>query len=157
MAVKPIPEGYHSLTPYLIVDGAAKAIEFYVKALGAVEVMRMPGPNGRIGHAEVRIGDSHLMLADEHPEMGALGPRPGTPSPISLLLYVDDCDAVIERAAAAGAKVTRPPADQFYGDRSGGFTDPFGHSWYVSTHDKDISNEEMRRAVDERIREAEKK
>lgn len=157
MAVKPVPEGYHSLTPYLIVDGAAKAIEFYVKALGAVEVMRMPAPNGRIGHAEIRIGDSHLMLADEHPEMGALGPRPGAPSPVSLLLYVADCDAVIARAAAAGAKVTRPPADQFYGDRSGGFTDPFGHSWYVSTHIKDVSNEEMRRAVDERIREAEKK
>ena len=157
MAVKPIPEGYHALTPYLIVDGAAAAIDFYRKAFGAVEVMRMPAPNGRIGHAEVRIGDSHLMLADENPAMGYRGPKSGGGNSISLLLYVADCDAVIERAIAAGAKVTRPPADQFYGDRSGGITDPFGHSWYVSTHVRDVSEEEMRRVTEEKIAEAEKK
>jgi PhnB protein len=157
MAVKSIPEGYHSLTPYLIVDGAAAAIDFYVKALGAVEVMRMPGANGRIGHAEIRIGDSHLMLADEDPAMGYRGPKSGGGNAISLLLYVPDCDAVIGRAVAEGATLTRPPADQFYGDRSGGFADPFGHSWYVSTHVRDVSEEEMRRMAQEKAREAEKK
>ncbi|HET9794847.1 MAG TPA: VOC family protein [Thermoanaerobaculia bacterium] len=157
MSVKPIPEGYHALTPYLIVDGAAAAIDFYVKAFGAVELMRMPAPNGRIGHAEVRIGDSHLMLADEDPAMGYRGPKSGGGNAISLLLYVADCDAVISRAVAAGATLTRPPADQFYGDRSGGVTDPFGHSWYVSTHVRDVSDEEMRRVVDEKIRTAGKK
>lgn len=139
---KPIPDGYHSLTPYLIVKGAAKAIEFYKKAFGATELLRMPGPNGTIGHAEIKIGDSPLMLADESPAMGFRGPASGG-SPISLLLYVPDCDAVIDRAVAAGARVTRPAADQFYGDRSGGITDPFGHSWYVSTHIEDVSPEEM--------------
>jgi len=157
MAVKPIPEGYHALTPYLIVDGAAAAIDFYVRAFGAVEVMRMPAPNGRIGHAEVRIGDSHLMLADEDPSMGYRGPKSGGGNAVSLLLYAEDCDAVIERAVAAGATLTRPPADQFYGDRSGGVTDPFGHSWYVSTHIRDVPEEEMRRVVAEKVREAEKK
>ena len=157
MPVKPIPEGYHALTPYLIVDGAAAAIDFYVRAFGAVEVMRIPGPNGRLGHAEVRIGDSHLMLADENPEMGFRGPKSGGGSAVSLVLYVPDCDAVIERAVAAGATLTRPPADQFYGDRSGGFTDPFGHSWYVSTHVRDVSEEEMRAASEKKVQEAEKK
>jgi len=157
MPVKPIPEGYHALTPYLIVDGAAAAIDFYVRAFGAVEVMRMPAPNGRIGHAEVRIGDSHLMLADEDPSMGFRGPKSGGGNAVSLLLYVADCDAVVDRAVAAGAKVTRPVADQFYGDRTGGILDPFGHAWYVSTHVKDVSDEEMRRVTEEKIREAGKK
>lgn len=157
MPVKPIPEGYHALTPYLIVDGAAAAIDFYVRALGAVEVMRMPAPGGRIGHAEVKIGDSHLMLADEDPAMGYRGPKSGGGNSISLLLYVADCDAVIERAVAAGATLTRPAADQFYGDRSGGFTDPFGHAWYVSTHVRDVSEEEMREASERKVRETEKK
>jgi len=157
MPVKPIPEGYHALTPYLIVEGAAAAIDFYVRAFGAVEVMRIPGPNGRLGHAEVRIGDSHLMLADENPEMGFRGPKSGGGNAVSLVLYVPDCDAVIERAVAAGATLTRPPADQFYGDRSGGFTDPFGHSWYVSTHVRDVSEEEMRAASEKKVQEAEKK
>ena len=148
--------GYHALTPYLIVNGAAKAIDFYKKAFGATELMRMPGPNGKIGHAEVRIGDSALMLADEDPSMGFRGPQSGGGTAISLLLYVEDCDAVINRAVAAGAKLTRPPADQFYGDRSGGVTDPFGHAWYISTHVEDVPPDEMKRRSDEKVREAEK-
>ncbi len=156
MSVKPIPEGYEGVTPYLIVDGAAAAIAFYEKVFGAVEVMRMPGPDGKIGHAEVRIGRGHIMLADANPGMGYRAPSGGGNS-ISLLVYAESCDAVIARAAAAGAKVTRPPADQFYGDRSGGFTDPFGHDWYVSTHVRDVSNEEMRRMAEEKAGEAEKK
>lgn len=156
MAVKTIPEGYEGVTPYLIVEGASKAIDFYVKVFHATEVMRMPGPDGRIGHAEVRIGKGHVMLADQNLSMGYRAPSGGGNS-ISLLVYSDDCDAVIARAAAAGAKVTRPPADQFYGDRSGGFTDPFGHDWYVSTHVRDVSEEEMRRGAEERSREAAKK
>ncbi len=143
--VKPIPEGYHVVTPYLIVDGAAAAIEFYKKAFGAKEVMRMPAPGGRIGHAEVKIGDSHVMLADENLEMKARSPRSVGGSPISLLLYVDDVDKTVDRAVAAGAKLTRPVADQFYGDRTGGLEDPFGHQWYVATHVEDVSPEEMRK------------
>ena len=152
---KPIPAGYETLTPYLIVRGASDAIEFYKKAFGAVEVMRMPAANGRIGHAEVRIGKGHLMLADEDPDMGYRAPQPGGTNAISLLLYVEDCDAVVKRAVAAGATLTREPADQFYGDRSGGFTDPFGHSWYVSTHVRDVSQEEMRRVMEEKAHESE--
>ncbi len=156
MAVRSIPEGYEGVTPYLIVEGAAKAIEFYAKVFHAVEVMRMPGPNGRIGHAEVRIGKGHVMLADQNPAMGYRAPSGGG-NAVSLLVYAEDCDAVIARAKAAGAKVTREPADQFYGDRSGGFTDPFGHDWYVSTHVRDVSAEEMRRGAEERSRAAGKK
>ena len=143
--VRPIPQGYQAVTPYLIVDGAADAIEFYKKAFGATEVMRMPGPDGRIGHAEVRIADSHVMLADEAKEMGHKGPKTVGGSPISLLLYVEDVDKVVDRAVAAGAKLTRPVADQFYGDRTGGIEDPFGHQWYVATHVEDVSPEEMRK------------
>jgi len=153
--VKPIPEGYHALTPYLIVDGAAAAIDFYTRAFGAVEVMRMPGAHGRIGHAEIKIGDSPLMLADEDPAMGYRGPKEGGGNAISLVLYVEDCDAVVARAVAAGARVTRPVEDQFYGDRSGGITDPFGHSWYVMTHVRDVSEEEMKRVMAEKSRAAE--
>jgi PhnB protein len=141
--VRPIPEGYEGPTPYLIVDGAAAAIDFYKKAFGAKEAMRFPGPNGRIGHADVVIGGGHVMLADASPEMGAKGPEAFGGSPVSLCIYVEDVDKVFERAVAAGAKVTRPVADQFYGDRTGGLTDPFGHSWYVMTHVEDVSNEEM--------------
>jgi len=143
MPVKPIPEGYHTLTPYIIVDGAARAIDFYKRAFGATETMRMPAPNGRIGHAEVRIGDSAIMLADEHPEMGAQGPRHYKGSPVSLLLYVTDVDATVKRAVEAGAKIKRPVADQFYGDRTGGLEDPFGHQWWIATHIEDVSPEEM--------------
>jgi PhnB protein len=143
MPVKPIPEGYHTLTPYLIVDGAARAIDFYKRAFGATETMRMPAPGGRIGHAELRIGDSAIMLADEHPEMGAHGPRHTQGSPVSLVLYVMDVDATVKRAVDAGAKIKRPVADQFYGDRTGGLEDPFGHNWWVATHIEDVSPEEM--------------
>jgi PhnB protein len=141
--VNPVPEGYHSVTPYLIVDGAAAAIDFYKQAFGATEVMRMPGPGGKIGHAEIKIGDSHIMLADEHPEMDALGPRTVGGTPVKLMIYIEDVDAVVDRAVAAGAKLTRPVADQFYGDRTGGIEDPFGHSWYVATHIEDVPMEEM--------------
>ncbi len=143
--VKPIPDGYNTVTPYLIVDGAAAAIEFYKKIFGAKEVMRMPAPGGRIGHAEVKIGDSHVMLADENPDMNARSPKSVGGSPISLLLYVDDVDKTVDRAIAAGAKLKRPVADQFYGDRTGGIEDPFGHQWYVATHIEDVSPEEMQK------------
>ena len=143
--VKPIPEGYGTVTPYLIVDGAARAIEFYKEAFGAEEIFRMESSGGRVGHAEIKIGDSHLMLADEHPEMGARGPRSFGGSPISLALYVEDVDATVSRAVEAGAKLTRPVANQFYGDRTGGLEDPFGHAWYVATHVEDVSEEEMKK------------
>lgn len=137
------PEGYHSLTPYLVCDGAAKAIEFYKSAFNAVEVMRMPGPDGKLAHAEIKIGDSHLMLADESSAINAYAPGHYGGSPAGLLLYVEDCDSTVATAVANGAKVTRPVQDQFYGDRSGGITDPFGHNWYIHTHIKDVSMEEM--------------
>lgn len=143
--VKSIPDNYNSVTPYLIVDGAARAIEFYKQAFGATETVRMDGPDGRIGHAEIKIGDSHIMLADEHPEMGARGPQTIGGSPVSLLLYVEDVDATVNRAVEAGAKLTRPVKDQFYGDRTGGLEDPFGHAWYVATHVEDVAPEEMRK------------
>ena len=141
--VKPIPDGYGSVTPYLIVNGAARAIEFYKQAFGATETFRMEGPGGRVGHAEIKIGDSHVMLADEHPEMGARGPQTIGGSPISLVLYVEDVDATVSQAVEAGAKLTRPVKNQFYGDRTGGLEDPFGHAWYVATHVEDVSEEEM--------------
>jgi PhnB protein len=143
--VKPIPEGYHSATPYLIVKDAARAIEFYKRAFGATELLRMAAPGGKIGHAEIKIGDSPIMLADEVPDMGALSPESLGGTPVSILLYVEDVDAVFNQAIAAGAKVQRPVKDQFYGDRSGGVTDPFGHVWYVATHKEDVSPEEMRK------------
>jgi PhnB protein len=145
--VKPIPEGYHSVTPYLIVDGAAAAIEFYKKIFGAIEVVRMPAPGGRIGHAEIKIGDSHVMLADENPEMNARSPKSVGGSSISLLLYVENVDKIVERAVAAGAKLERPVEDKFYGDRMGGIVDPFGHLWYVGTHIEDVSPEEMKKRM----------
>jgi PhnB protein len=143
--VKPIPEGYHTATPYLIVKDAARAIEFYKKAFGATELMRMPGPGGKIGHAEIKIGDSPIMLADEVPGMGFRSPESLGGSPISILLYVENVDVVFSEALAAGAKVQRPVADQFYGDRTGGVTDPFGHVWYIATHKEDVSPEEMKK------------
>ena len=145
--VKAIPEGYHSVTPYLIMDGAAAAIEFYKKAFGAVEVMRMPGPDGRIGHAEIKIGDSNVMLADENLEMNARSPKSVGGSPVSLLLYVEDVDKIVARAVAAGAKLEQPVEDKFYGDRMGGIEDPFGHRWYVGTHIEDVSPEEMKKRM----------
>lgn len=147
MANKPksIPDGYHNVTPYLIVSDAAAAIEFYKKAFGATELMRMPKPNGKIGHAEIRIGDSPIMLADEAPEAGARSPRTIGGSPVSIFLYVDDVDTVFTKAVNGGAKVQRPLADQFYGDRTGGVEDPFGHLWYIATHVEDVSPEEMKK------------
>jgi PhnB protein len=147
MANKPksIPDGYHSATPYLIVNDAAAAIEFYKKAFGATELMRLPKPNGKIGHAEIKIGDSPIMLADEAPEVGARSPRTIGGSPVSILLYVDDVDTTFTKAVNGGAKVQRPVADQFYGDRTGGVEDPFGHLWYIATHVEDVSPEEMKK------------
>ena len=143
MAVKPIPEGYHSVTPYLTLDDAARAIEFYKKAFGAVGLLRMPAPGGRIGHAEIKIGDSPIMLADENPEMGNRSPRKLGGSPISLMVYVKDVDAQVAQAVAAGGKLVRPVADQFYGDRTGGIDDPFGYHWYLATHVEDVPPAEL--------------
>jgi PhnB protein len=143
MAVKPIPDGYHSVTPYLILDNATAALEFYKKALGAVELMRFPAPGGKIGHAEIKIGDSPVMLADESPEMNARSARTIGGSPISLMVYVEDVDALVARAVAAGAKLVRPVANQFYGDRTGGIDDPFGFHWYIATHIEDVPPDEL--------------
>jgi len=143
--VKPIPEGYHSITPYLYIRGAAEALEFYKKAFGAVEVMRMPAPGGKIGHAEIKIGDSKLMMADEFPEMGARGPKTIGGSAVGLMLYVEDVDAVVKQAVAAGATLKKPVENQFYGDRSGFLEDPFGHGWYVSTHIEEVPMEELKK------------
>ena len=148
MATKPIPEGYHSITPYLIVNGAANAIDFYKQAFGAVELMRMAGPDGRLGHAEIRIGDSVIMLADEHPEMGYRSPKSLGGSGVSLMVYVERVDEVFGRAVAKGAKQLQPIKDQFYGDRSGTLQDPFGHTWTVATHVEDVPPEEMRRRAE---------
>jgi PhnB protein len=143
--VKPIPDGYHEVTPYLIVDGAARALDFYKKVFGASERMRMPGPGGKIGHAEIAIGRSVVMLADEHPDMGARGPRSLGGSPVSLMVYVPDADATVKAAVGAGAKLVRPVEDKFYGDRTGTIEDPFGHQWHVGTHTEDVSPEELQR------------
>jgi PhnB protein len=143
--VKPIPEGYHTVTPYLIVHDAAHAIEFYKRAFGATELFRMAHPGGKVGHAEIKIGDSHVMLADEHPEIGARSPKSIGGSPISIMVYVEDVDAVFNRAVAAGAKVVRPVENKFYGDRIGGLEDPFGYQWYVSTHIEDVPPEELKK------------
>lgn len=145
--VSPIPAGYHAVTPYLIVDGAAKALDFYVQVFGAKEVMRMPGPDGRVAHAEILIGDSHVMLADEAPQMGIRGPQPGAATPLSLMVYVPDVDAMFAKAIAAGASEQRAVMDQFYGDRSGTLRDPFGHVWTISTHIEDVTPEEAQRRM----------
>ena len=140
--VKPIPEGYHSLTPYLTIDGAAKALEFYKQAFGATELFRMEH-QGKIGHAEMKIGDSPFMLADESPQMGNKGPKALGGTPVSLMIYVDDVDTIYKQAIAAGGVELKPLQDQFYGDRSGTLTDPFGHIWTVATHKEDVSSEEI--------------
>jgi PhnB protein len=147
MAPRPIPEGYHTATPYLIIKGAAAALEYYKKAFGAREIMRFATPGGMIGHAEIKIGDSTIMLADEHPDMGYRSPKSLGGSPVSILLYVEDVDRWFERAIAAGGKVERPLANQFYGDRTGVLVDPFGHVWSIATHVEDVSAEEMDRRV----------
>lgn len=146
---KPIPEGHRAVTPYLIVKGAAQAIAFYKNAFGATEEMTpLIQPDGRIGHAELTIGDSKIMLADEFPERDIRGPQSPGASPVSLHLYVEAVDAVVERAVIAGAIIKRPVQDQFYGDRSGSIVDPFGHVWHVATHIEDLEPEELRRRAE---------
>lgn len=149
MSVKAIPEGYHSITPYMVMHDAAAAIDFYKNVFGATELFRMDSPGGKIGHCEMMFGDSHIMLADEHPEMGALSPRSVGGTPVSLMLYIEDVDTVFKRAIAAGATELRPITDQFYGDRSGMISDPFGHIWTVATHVEDVPPEEMERRAKE--------
>lgn len=146
MGVRAIPEGYHAVTPYLIVNDAKQALEFYKEGLGATELFRMD-MGSRIGHAEFQIGDSRIMVSDEFPEAGAKSPKTLGGSPVLIHLYVDNVDTFVERAVGAGAKVIRPVADQFYGDRSGGFEDPFGHLWHVATHIEDVSPDEMQRRM----------
>jgi uncharacterized glyoxalase superfamily protein PhnB len=146
-AVKPIPEGMHSLTPHLICAGAADAIKFYAQAFGAVEQVRLPGPDGKLMHASVKIGDSILMLVDEMAGCAMIGPRSLKGSPVVIHLYVPDVDATVERAVAAGARLTMPPADMFWGDRYAQLEDPFGHRWSVATHQRDVTHEQMQEAV----------
>ncbi len=144
MPVRPIPEGYHSITPYLVISGAAKAIDWYKQAFGAQQTLRMEDPTtGKIGHAELKIGDSYIMLADEYPDMGYRSPKTLGGAGISLLLYVKDVDGTVKQAVDAGAKLDRPLQDQFYGDRTGTIQDPFGHVWTIATHIEDVSPEEM--------------
>ena len=145
--VKPVPDGMRSVTPHLVCAGAAEAIEFYKKAFGAVEVARLPGSGGKLMHAQIRIGDSAVMLVDEMPEWGALGPKSLKGSPVTIHLYVDDADAFIARAVKAGATVTMPVDDMFWGDRYGKLEDPFGHHWSVGTHVRDVSMDEMQQAM----------
>lgn len=151
--VKAKPDGYHTATAYLIVDNAKAAIDFYKRAFGATEIMRMDMPGGRIGHAEIKIGDSPIMLADEFPEMNARGPHAIGGTPVSIMLYVEDVDAVAKQAETAGAKITRPLEDQFYGDRTAGLEDPFGHHWHIATHKEDVPPEEMARRHEKFIKE----
>jgi PhnB protein len=143
--VKPIPPGYHSITAYLCIDGASAAIDFYKRAFGAKERLRMDAPGGKIGHAELVIGDSAFMLADEFPEMQFFAPKPGVGTPVNMHLYVKDVDAMFQRAIAAGAQVVRAIEDKFYGDRTGSLRDPFGHVWHLATHKEDLSMAEMKR------------
>ena len=154
MPVSPIPEGYHSVTPYLILKNAAAAIEFYKKAFGAVELFRMEAPGGKIGHAEIKIGDSPVMLADEYPDMGFRGPESLGGTSVNLMIYVDDVDKIYPEAIAAGGKEMRPLRNQFYGDRSGTLTDPFGHVWTISTHVEDVSEEELAKRAEAAMKEA---
>ena len=148
MPVNPIPEGYHSVTPYLIVKGAAEAIEFYKTAFGATELMRFEGPGGTIAHAEIKIGNSPVMLGEECPAWGAVAPQAGGTTPVGIMIYVENADAMFAEAVEAGATVKKPLQDQFYGDRSGTITDPWGHQWTISTHIEDVSAEEMQRRME---------
>jgi PhnB protein len=148
-SAKPIPDGYPRVTPYLCCDGAAAAIDFYTSVLGAKEKVRMGAPGGKIGHAELELGDSIVMLADEHPEMGFLGPKSVGGTPVTISVYVENVDEVFERALAEGASAERPVEDQFYGDRTGQFQDPFGHRWHVATHVEDVPPDEMQKRAAE--------
>ena len=151
----PVPfqaRGYHSLTPYLFVAGAAEAIDYYTQIFGARELYRLNGPGGKVAHAELQIGDSRFMLAEEHPEIGARSPHTIGGSPSMLLLYVEDVDALFARAIAAGAKPLRAIQDQFYGDRTGALADPFGHQWTLATHKEDVSPEEMTQRFEQMVK-----
>jgi PhnB protein len=147
--VKPIPEGYPQVTPYLAVDGADAAIKFYSDVFGATERVRMPAPGGKVGHAELRLGDSLIMLADEFPDMGSRSPKAVGGTPVTISVYVEDVDSVFDRAVRAGAKALRPVENQFYGDRTGTFEDPFGHHWSVATHVEDVPPDEMAKRMAE--------
>jgi PhnB protein len=150
--VLPIPKGYHAVTAYLSVQNAARALDFYKRAFGAKELMRMPMPDGKLGHAEIKVGDSHVMLADEMPNMGFLSPQSRGGTTVQLHLYVRDVDATVQQAVAAGGKLTRPIEDKFYGDRAGTVEDPYGHVWYIATHKEDVPPKEMKRRMDEMAR-----
>lgn len=156
MPVQPIPEGYGTVTPYLIVNDAVAALEFYKKAFGAVEEMRVEWPGGKTGHAEFTIGDSRVMLASEFPEIGAVAPTTVGGSSVTLAIYTEDVDAMFARALAEGAKQERPVENQFYGDRSGTITDPFGHKWSLSTHIEDVSPDELKRRQEAMFRESDR-
>ena len=145
--VKPVPDGHHTVAPYLAIKNAVSALEFYQKAFGAKETYRLVLPDGRLGHAEIRLGDSLIMLADEFPEFGGKAPETLGGSPVSIHLYVEDVDAFVKRAVAEGARLVKPVADQFYGDRSGQLEDPYGHLWWVATHKEDVAPEEMQKRV----------
>jgi len=147
--VKPIPQGFHTATPYLTLNDAARAIDFYKRAFGAQEVMRMNGPGGKIGHAEIKIGDSIIMLADEMPGSGSRSPQSLSGTTAGIFLYVENADAVFNQAVSAGAKVEAPLADMFWGDRFGSLKDPFGHSWSVATHKEDVAPAEMSKRMQE--------
>ena len=149
MSVQAIPTGHHTVTPYLTINKAVKALEFYKKAFGATETFRLLLPDGRLGHAEIRLGDSMIMLSDEFPEYGGKAPETLGGSPVSIHLYVDDVDAFVKKAVAAGAKERKPIMDQFYGDRSGQIEDPFGHLWWVATHKEDVAPEGLQKRVRE--------
>ena len=148
MAVKPIPDGYHTVTPYLIVKGADKALDYYTRAFGAREVLRLPGPGGGVAHAEIQIGTSRIMLGDEMPEMGWRGPQSIGGTPVSLMIYVENVNEAYPRALKAGGKELKPLQDQFYGDRTGTLADPFGHVWTIATHVRDVSEAEMKKAME---------
>lgn len=150
--VLPIPKGYHAVTAYLSVQNAAQALDFYKRAFGAKELVRMPMPDGKVGHAEIQVGDSHVMLADEMPNMGFLSPQSRGGTTVQLHLYVPDVDATVQRAVAAGGKLTRPIENKFYGDRAGTLEDPYGHVWYIATHKEDVPPKEMKRRMDEMAR-----
>ncbi|MGH8707738.1 MAG: VOC family protein [Burkholderiales bacterium] len=152
--VQPMPKSYNAITPYLAIRGAAQAIDFYKQAFGAKEVMRMPGPGGKLGHAELKFGDAKIMLADEHEPMNFLGPQARGGSPVHMHLYVNDVDATVAKAVQLGAKVVREVQDMFYGDRSGTLEDPFGHFWHVATHKRDVSMAEMKRKAAEMAQQA---
>jgi PhnB protein len=143
--IKPVPDGYRTATPYLFITNAAKAIDYYKEAFGATELTRLATPDGKVGHAEIQIGDSRIMLTDEFPEWDTRSPQTIGGSAVSIMLYVEDVDAVVARAVAGGARLFKPVADQFYGDRNGSITDPFGHKWTIATHIEDVSPEEMKK------------